>query len=74
MATTKPKRNISTALRFNRSGGPVIVDENCLPVDYFILAGSFGDVTALQSMSIYLPAGSELYGDKGYTDYEQEDL
>lgn len=38
----------------------VIVDENGLPVDYFVLAGSFADVTALQSMNIYLPAGSEL--------------
>lgn len=52
----------------------LIVDENCLPVDYFIVAGSFADVTALQSMTIHLPEGSELYGDKGYTDYEQEDL
>ncbi|GAB4026622.1 hypothetical protein GCM10028809_10380 [Spirosoma gilvum] len=25
-------------------------------------------------MSINLPAGTELYGDKGYIDYEQEDL
>lgn len=52
----------------------LIVDENCLPVDYFIGAGSFADVTVLQSMSIHLPAGSEVYGDKGYTDYQQEDL
>lgn len=44
------------------------------PVDYFITAGSFHDCTALQAMQINLPAGSELYGDSGYTDYEQEDL
>ena len=44
------------------------------PVDYFITAGSFHDSTALQAMQVTLPAGSELYGDSGYTDYEQEDL
>lgn len=44
------------------------------PVDYYITAGSFHDSTALQAMQVDLPAGSELYGDSGYTDYEQEDL
>ncbi len=44
------------------------------PVDYFVTAGSFHDSTALQAMQINLPVGSELYGDSGYTDYEQEDL
>ncbi|QDK80151.1 hypothetical protein EXU85_16690 [Spirosoma sp. KCTC 42546] len=44
------------------------------PVDYFITAGSFHDSTALQAMQVDLPAGSELYGDSGYTDYEQEDF
>ncbi len=43
------------------------------PVDYFITAGGFHDSTALQAMQIDLPAGSELYGDSGYTDYTQED-
>lgn len=45
-----------------------------LPVNYYITAGSFHDATALQAMQLDLPAGSELYGDSGYTDYEQEDL
>lgn len=44
------------------------------PVDYFITAGSFHDATALQSMQVDLPPGSQLYADSGYTDYEQEDL
>lgn len=43
-------------------------------VDYFITAGSFHDSTALQAMQINLPVGSDLYGDIGYTDYQQEDL
>ncbi|WP_338868634.1 transposase [Spirosoma sp. SC4-14] len=44
------------------------------PVQFFILPGSYVDVTALQMMHLTLPAGSEVYGDSGYTDYEQEDL
>ncbi|GAA4418619.1 hypothetical protein GCM10023187_52200 [Nibrella viscosa] len=45
-----------------------------LPVDYYVTAGSYHDTTALQAMQVDLPAGSLLYGDSGYTDYEQEDL
>ena len=44
------------------------------PVQFFILPGSYVDVTALQLMHLNLPEGSEVYGDAGYTDYEQEDL
>ena len=43
-------------------------------VDFFVAAGSFTDITAFQSMDLDLPEGSELYGDKGYVDYELEDL
>ena len=41
------------------------------PVQFFFLPGSYVDVTALQMMHLDLPAGSELFGDSGYTDYEQ---
>jgi hypothetical protein len=44
------------------------------PVQFFITPGSVGDVTALQWMHLQLPAGSEVFGDSGYTDYEQEQL
>ncbi len=44
------------------------------PVQFFILPGSYADVTALQMMHLDLPVGSEVYGDAGYTDYEQEEL
>lgn len=73
----KPYHGYNEAKKEYRAGGPfygfkvqLIIDEANLPVDYFIGAGSFADVTALQSMNIHLPAGSQLYGDKGYTDYE----
>lgn len=44
------------------------------PVQFFILPGSYVDVTALQMMHLDLPAGSEVFGDAGYTDYQQEQL
>ncbi len=52
----------------------LIVTGDNEPVDFFITAGSFHDSTAFQAMQIDLPAGSELYADSAYTDYEQEDL
>jgi hypothetical protein len=52
----------------------VITTGDGLPVDYFISAGSFVDVTAFQAMNIDLPAGSQLYADSAYTDYELEDF
>lgn len=52
----------------------VITTEDGLPVEFFINAGSFVDITAFQSMNICLPEDSELYADAAYTDYELEDL
>lgn len=52
----------------------VITTADGLPVDYFICAGSFVDVTAFQAMPVDLPQGSELYADSGYTDYQLEDF
>ncbi|GAB3757957.1 IS982 family transposase [Spirosoma pomorum] len=52
----------------------LLITTDGLPVDYYVTAGSFHDATALQAMHLDLPAGSIVYGDSGYTDYEQEDL
>lgn len=52
----------------------VVTTSEKQPVQFFILPGSYVDVTALQMMHLNLPAGSQLYGDSGYTDYEQEEL
>ena len=52
----------------------VITTMDGTPVEYFISAGSFADITAFQAMNINLPEGSQLYGDSGYTYYELEDL
>ena len=52
----------------------VITTEDGLPVQFYIHAGSFADITALKAMDVDLPLESSLYGDSGYTCYETEDL
>lgn len=52
----------------------LIASEEGLPVQFYIHAGSFADITALQAMPVDLPENSLLYGDSGYTSYELEDL
>lgn len=52
----------------------VITTEAGLPVQFYIHAGSFADVTALKAMPVDLPQQSQLYADSGYTCYELEDL
>ncbi len=51
----------------------VITTAEGIPVEYFICAGSYHDITAFKSMNIDLPPGSELFADSAYTDYEIED-
>lgn len=43
-----------------------------MPVSMIISPGSVHDLTALKVMDLPLPKGSDLYGDKAYTDYEWE--
>ena len=52
----------------------VIATEQGIPVDYFVVAGSFHDITAFKAMNFELPENSELYADAAYTFYELEDL
>ena len=52
----------------------VVTTADGTPVDYYITAGSIHDNTALQSMQLDLPQGSELYADSAYIHYELEDL
>lgn len=67
-------RNASKREYFYGFKVQVITTVEGIPVDYFISAGSFADITAFQAMNIDLPEGSELYGDSGYTDYGLEDF
>lgn len=51
----------------------VITTADGLPVQFYIHAGSFADITALQAMPMYLPENSQLYADRAYTCYELEE-
>jgi IS5 family transposase len=44
-----------------------------IPVEFAILPGEANDTRGLSSLSLNLPAGSEIYADAGYTDYLAED-
>ena len=51
----------------------IITTADGIPIELFITAGSFHDVTAFEAMNIDLPAGSDLYADSAYSNYELED-
>ena len=44
-----------------------------VPVEWVFLPGAANDVRGLRTLSLPLPTDSELYVDKGYTDYGAED-
>ena len=52
----------------------VITTQEGLPVQFYIHAASFADITAFKAMPVDLPENSQLYGDSGYTCYELEEL
>ena len=66
-------RNTSKREYFYGFKVQVITTACGIPVEYFICAGSYHDITAFKSMNIDLPKGSELFADSAYTDYEIED-
>ncbi len=51
----------------------LLVTQNGLPVEVLLTPGSVADVTTLKSFAFDLPAGSTVYADRGYTDYNFED-
>ncbi|WP_370627190.1 IS982 family transposase [Pontibacter sp. HSC-14F20] len=52
----------------------VITTLDGVPVQFYIHAGSFADITAFKAMELDLPQDSQLYADAAYTCYEVEDL
>ena len=66
-------RNMSKKEYFYGFKVQVITTLEGLPVEYFICAGSYHDITAFKSMNIDLPPQSELFADSAYTDYKLED-
>ncbi len=51
----------------------LVATTNGKPVSLIITPGSVHDLTALRVMNLPLPEGSNLYGDKAYTDYDFEE-
>ena len=52
----------------------VVLSAEGIPVDCYIHAGAEADIMGLKALSPDLPAGSTLYGDAAYTDYDWEDV
>lgn len=44
------------------------------PIEVIFSTGNESDITAFRKLNLDLPAGSRIYGDRAYTDYEYEDL
>ena len=51
----------------------LISDKEGVPVEWIFLPGEANDVRGFNALPLNLPPGSELYVDKGYTDYHAED-
>lgn len=52
----------------------VLATEEGLPVEIAFIPGSYAEQSALKRLDFYLPKGSLVYGDSGFTDYEWEDF
>jgi Transposase DDE domain len=52
----------------------LMVTKDGQPIECFLTPGGFGDVDALKYYAYALPAGSIIYADKAYNEYEIEDL
>jgi len=51
----------------------MIIDIDGVPIEFSITPGSASDIKSLQNLSLQLPKGSVLMGDKAYTNYQFED-
>ena len=52
----------------------LITTETGLPVEMAFVPGAWAEIRGLEALPVDLPAGSELYGDSGFTNYLFEDL
>jgi IS5 family transposase len=52
----------------------LLVTVDMEPVEFFLTPGAESDVAGLDWFDFDLPAGSQIIGDKGYNDYELEDV
>ena len=51
----------------------LLVTKDHQPVEFFLSPGAFSDTAALTQFDFDLPEGSQIFGDKAYTDYQVED-
>jgi hypothetical protein len=51
----------------------VVTTASGLPVEFAFMPGRASDVRGLDVLALELPAGSEIFMDSGYTDYQAED-
>ncbi|WP_243146962.1 IS982 family transposase [Scytonema sp. UIC 10036] len=51
----------------------LLTTKSGIPVEFVLMPGSASDVRALNALPLNLPAGSEVYGNSAYTDYNAED-
>jgi len=51
----------------------LLVDENGIPIELAMYAGSYSEQSTLHRMDFALPPGSIVWQDSGFTDYEWED-
>jgi Transposase DDE domain len=52
----------------------LVVTQAGEPVEFALEAGSEADITVFRNLGLDLPEGSIIHADKGYTDYDYEDL
>ena len=52
----------------------MIVSAEGIPIEFVFTPGSEADVRGLHRLSLNLPEGSMLFGDKAYTEYALEDF
>jgi hypothetical protein len=52
----------------------MVITVNGQPIEFILTPGSCADVTAFKDLDLNLPEGAIVYGDKAYTDYDEEDL
>lgn len=52
----------------------MVVTVDGKPIEFILSPGSCSDIKAFKRLDLDLPEGSMIYGDKAYTDYEEEDL
>lgn len=52
----------------------MVVTADGKPIEFILSPGSCSDIKGFKELDLDLPEGSIIYGDKAYTDYEEEDL